>query len=517
MTAALQESVGQLHYSPPAKGRRFRVPVAHDLAAAALSFPIAILLRLLGQPIASHEFLPLLLYGMPLFVVLSLISFKWFGVENAFWRYTDTFELLTIFEAVTCAILLFAAAWPLVEPIAAPMWAVLAIQWFVLVGLLCGSRLIYAGVFASRRARQASVCQTDWKPVIVVGADDMAALLIELLITGRKKGRFEIVGLLDDRPDILGRVIHSVVVLDTIRNLPQAVARLAIHGIVPRYVVLTLPPDRIEGQVLERLRRAASDVKLPILSTDEFIRLAIAEGAIQRQITRAEEGQIERSTSLNIKRAVDVLGAAVLIAAFAPIMLLIMLLIWSSFGSPVIFDQVRPGKGLRPFTLYKFRTLRDGCTLDGRVLPDSERRTLVGDLLRQTRLDELPQLWNVLAGDMSFIGPRPLLLSELPNFGETLHTRFFLRPGITGWAQVNGGRLLTTEQKLALDFWYISHHSLRLDLEIVVRTAWMVIFGERLNEVTVRHMEMALASMREKTPPEASEFVAHGLAPEGGQ
>jgi lipopolysaccharide/colanic/teichoic acid biosynthesis glycosyltransferase len=456
----------------------------------------------LGEPTISPQFLSKLLYDVPLLVALSLILFKSFGVEDAFWRYAAAFELLTIFKATTCTILLFSAALLLVEPVTDSLWTVLTIQWFVLVSLLCGSRVIYATVVASRRARQASVSQADWEPVIAVGANDMAALLIELSSNGQERARFEIVGLLDDHSSVVGRVIHSVLVLDTIANLPQAIARLAVHGIVPRYVVLTLPPERYDGKVLEKLRGAASDLKLPILGADEFIRLAIAEDGSYRRIMRPTVDQTERWPPSVIKRAVDVLGAALLLAAFAPIMLLAMVLVRSNLGSPVIFDQVRPGKGLRPFALYKFRTLKDGCTLDGRVLPDNERRTLVGDLLRETRLDELPQLWNVLAGDMSFIGPRPLLMRDLPNIGEALRTRFSVRPGITGWAQVNGGRLLTTEQKLALDLWYIRNHSLWLDLKILARTAWMVIFGERVDEPVLRRVDAALASIQEQRSKE---------------
>src|SRR5688572_913406 len=135
-------------------------------------------------------------------------------------------------------------------------------------------------------------------------------------------------------------------------------------------------------------------------------------------------------------------------------------------GSPVLFRQQRPGHRGAPFTIYKFRTMRDAVGLDGRPRPDAERLTAVGRFLRATSLDELPELWNVLRGDMSLVGPRPLMMQYLARYSAEQARRHDVKPGITGWAQVNGRNALDWDDKLALDVWYVDHRSLALDLQI---------------------------------------------------
>jgi lipopolysaccharide/colanic/teichoic acid biosynthesis glycosyltransferase len=148
-----------------------------------------------------------------------------------------------------------------------------------------------------------------------------------------------------------------------------------------------------------------------------------------------------------------------------------------SMGSPVLFCQQRPGLGGRPFTLVKFRTMRDATDPAGRPLPDAQRLTRVGRLLRRTSLDELPQLWNVLKGDMSLVGPRPLLMEYLPRYNDRQRRRHDVRPGITGWAQVNGRNALSWEEKFEHDVWYVEHRSLGLDVKIVLMTLGQVFAG----------------------------------------
>ncbi len=177
-----------------------------------------------------------------------------------------------------------------------------------------------------------------------------------------------------------------------------------------------------------------------------------------------------RSPYFAVKRGVDVVVAALALLILSPLLLVIALLVWATLGRPVIFRQVRPGRGERLFTLYKFRTMRDLRLLDGRLLPDAQRLTRLGRWLRSTSLDELPELVNVLKGEMSLIGPRPLLPDYLPLYSPEQRRRHEVRPGLTGWAQVNGRNAITWAEKFALDVYYVDHVSARLDLEIVLRT-----------------------------------------------
>jgi lipopolysaccharide/colanic/teichoic acid biosynthesis glycosyltransferase len=171
-----------------------------------------------------------------------------------------------------------------------------------------------------------------------------------------------------------------------------------------------------------------------------------------------------------IKRVVDLLVAAVVLLLAAVPMLVLALLIRVTMGSPVLFRQQRPGKGKRLFTLRKFRSMNEARGPDGRLLPDGQRLTRLGRFLRKTSLDELPQLWNVLKGEMSLVGPRPLLLRYLPYYTERECLRFTVLPGITGWAQVHGRNHLGWDERLALDVWYVEHWSLALDVRIALST-----------------------------------------------
>jgi sugar transferase EpsL len=176
-----------------------------------------------------------------------------------------------------------------------------------------------------------------------------------------------------------------------------------------------------------------------------------------------------------LKRLMDVFigGAALLL--LAPLMAMIALIIWLTMGRPVLFRHVRPGYKARPFVLFKFRTMNHPREAQGRPLSDAERLTSQGKLLRRLSLDELPQLWNVLRGDMSLVGPRPLLMDYLERYSPEQARRHEVKPGITGWAQVNGRNALCWEERFRFDIWYIDHWSLGLDVKIIWKTIQKVL------------------------------------------
>jgi lipopolysaccharide/colanic/teichoic acid biosynthesis glycosyltransferase len=181
------------------------------------------------------------------------------------------------------------------------------------------------------------------------------------------------------------------------------------------------------------------------------------------------------------KRAVDLAGAVLALLATAPLALAVALLVRLLLGSPVLYRQRRPGLGGRPFELWKFRTMRDATDAAGGLLPDAARLTRFGRWLRRTSLDELPELVNVLRGEMSLVGPRPLLIEYLPRYDAVQARRHEVRPGITGWAQVHGRNAVGWEERFRLDVWYVDHLSLRLDLAILLRTAGQVLRGRGIS------------------------------------
>jgi len=171
-----------------------------------------------------------------------------------------------------------------------------------------------------------------------------------------------------------------------------------------------------------------------------------------------------------LKRALDLSLVILSLPVILPVVLLTALLLIILQGRGILFKQQRPGRGGKLFWIYKFKTMRDACAPEGNLLPDAERLTQIGLLVRHYSLDELPQLWNVLKGDLSLVGPRPLLPEYLPLYTPEQAKRHLVRPGITGWAQVNGRNAITWEQKFKYDVWYVDHLSFSLDVKIIART-----------------------------------------------
>jgi lipopolysaccharide/colanic/teichoic acid biosynthesis glycosyltransferase len=171
-----------------------------------------------------------------------------------------------------------------------------------------------------------------------------------------------------------------------------------------------------------------------------------------------------------MKRLLDIAASALGLLVLTLPLLMLMVLVRRSMGSPVFFRQQRPGMGGKPFMMVKFRTMSDARDADGNLLPDAARLTKLGQLMRATSLDELPELWNVLKGDMSLVGPRPLLMEYLPLYSAEQARRHEVRPGVTGWAQVNGRNAISWDEKFQLDVWYVDNRSLWLDVKILFMT-----------------------------------------------
>ena len=183
-----------------------------------------------------------------------------------------------------------------------------------------------------------------------------------------------------------------------------------------------------------------------------------------------------------IKSLIDRLVAAFMLIFLSPFIGILAIAIRLNMGSPIIFSQPRGGKNNSTFTFYKFRTMTDERDSEGNLLPDMARLTPLGEFLRQTSLDELPQLWNVLIGDMSFVGPRPFIAVYLERYTPEQARRHSVSPGITGWAQINGRNSITWEEKFQLDLWYIDHWSLWLDLKIIAQTVNKIVSKEGVDE-----------------------------------
>ena len=189
-----------------------------------------------------------------------------------------------------------------------------------------------------------------------------------------------------------------------------------------------------------------------------------------------------------MKRLLDIIISLSALILLAPLYAVISYKVKKNLGSPILFKQTRPGLHAQPFDMIKFRTMKDATDTSGNLLPDSMRMTAFGKMLRSSSLDELPELWNVLKGDMSLVGPRPLLMEYVPLYNKEQTRRHEMRPGITGWAQINGRNAISWEEKFQLDVWYVDNHSIWLDFKILLLTLKKVFIKEGISadgEVTM--------------------------------
>jgi len=203
------------------------------------------------------------------------------------------------------------------------------------------------------------------------------------------------------------------------------------------------------------------------------------------------------------KRIFDLLLTSIGLLLISPVLLILALLVWRAHGRPLLFRQKRPGYRGRPFYIYKFRTMTNARDAQGALLPDAERLTRLGRVLRATSLDELPETFNVLRGEMSLVGPRPLLTQYLERYSPEQARRHDVLPGITGWAQVNGRNALTWEDKFRLDVWYVDHWSFWLDIKILALTLWKVVKREGISQPGHATAEEFMGT-QPKLPPDFS-------------
>jgi sugar transferase EpsL len=201
---------------------------------------------------------------------------------------------------------------------------------------------------------------------------------------------------------------------------------------------------------------------------------------------------------LKVKRTVDLMVSFAVLTALSPVLFAIGILLFLTMGRPILFRQQRPGRYGRPFILYKLRTMADQRNAQGQLLPDGERLTQVGRLLRLFSVDELPQLWNVLRGDLSLVGPRPLLTQYMDRYTKEQLRRHDVKPGITGWAQVHGRNAMTWPERFALDLWYVDNWSLALDAWIMLQTPWQIVTRSGISKQGHVTMPEFLGSERAK-------------------
>ena len=361
--------------------------------------------------------------------------------------------------------------------------------------VLCS--LLFLGRIISTRLREMRELQNSPRVksprhVVLIGANRLAWFYLRMINT-LDLGRTNIVAILDDNPKLLGRSMGGSPVLAVPAELPRVVSEYRVHGVTIDRVIISA--SSAEGDL-------DNWAELDAYCRDAGIGLRFLGDMLGLELERAESPDVAWDKGAHavgpyfaFKRVLDFTLSFLMLGLLLPIIAPVALGVLIDVGWPIVFWQKRDGRHGRPFLVYKFRTLRAPFDRHGQFVPESERISRFGELLRRTRLDELPQLWNVLAGDMSFIGPRPLLPIDQP--ANSL--RLLVSPGLTGWAQINGGKLITPEEKGALDDWYVQNASFWLDVRIVLLTLKIVITGDQRDDAKLA--PDAPLSEPENTPP----------------
>jgi lipopolysaccharide/colanic/teichoic acid biosynthesis glycosyltransferase len=479
---------------------RTLIIAVHDIFVVTAALPVALLLREQRWPDAER--LATLVAAMPLLVAAAVVAAVVVAPHRALWRRLGGREIVTLAQFTALALMIFYLGQFLVDRLDALPRSAPVLQFMTAMCGLIATRLAY------ETTRRASAPQAgdgpDAAPVLLVGAGDGAALMVELL--RQHPGHGEPVGILCD--DVQpARCLAGVPILGGLDRIDAVLARLRVQGMAPARLVVTRPHHELGRAAVHDLVARASTAGLRVEQLPDLLRLM---GAPDGTPADAAERRPAAAPADARKRVLDVAVAAAALVVLSPVLGLAGLAVALGVQRPVLFVQVRPGRHRRPYKLVKFRTMRDPTDAAGRTLSDAERTPWVGRLLRRLRLDELPQFWNVVRGDMALIGPRPLLASDLDAMGDGGRARSAVRPGVTGWAQVNGGHQLTGEEKLALDLWYAAHADLALDLRILWLTVVMMVRGER-------RVPTAIARARADAGSEPAAPGLAGAAPAGVQ
>lgn len=352
----------------------------------------------------------------------------------------------------------------------------------IIHALLLATALVAGRLFARTRRTPPEQPIRRGRPrpehIVVIGANRLSSLYISFL-RAYEPEQYRIIGLLDDRPEMNGRSLAGVRVLGPVNHLLPIIEEFKEHGISADRVLVGGNADLLSVDAIGQVKGIcnAQEMRLDyipqLLGLDRAVR-------VKPPIEAAQAASVAALYSPpryhRFKRVLDVAIGLPLALLLLPIFLLVAGIVLFDVGVPVLFWQQRVGRNGQSFQLHKFRTLKPSFDWRGRPLAEEERLSSVGRILRLVRLDELPQLLNVLIGDMSLIGPRPLLPRDQP---PNAVVRLSVRPGITGWAQVHGGTLLTPDEKNTLDEWYVRNASLRVDLTIVFKTIGILLAGDR--------------------------------------
>ena len=458
-------------------------------------------------------------------VLAGACAIAFVRLEQVFWRFASTAVALRVVAVAAVTVFSAAAITFAYDRLEGISRAVPFLQFLLIVALMLGARAVMRLRYRLRRGPkqlQRSPVAAPSEAEIVIG---MNWLCDAYLRSVEEFGgdRRQVAAVLGRHARHVGRMIGAYEVLGTSEQIEHVIQSLGVHGVQPTRIVITCKPEELGSEARAAIAHAGVQHNLEVEFLTDRLGLSAGLGMFMvsphgtpdaamdfdrsdeadeesGQATKAASVGPETTLSGNVspvfsiqdpsleaiakrpywkfKRALDIVFALFAMVVLSPLFLISAVLTWINVGRPLLFWQQRPGLCGHPFKLYKFRTLGSEVDKNGKRVPDDRRLSSLGAFMRRTRLDELPQLYSILIGDMSLVGPRPLLpVDQAPEFSA----RLLVRPGLAGWAQVCGGRDISAADKAALDVWYLHNASFWLDLQIILRTIPIVLLGERIS------------------------------------
>ncbi len=464
---------------PSSQARLFSRLSIYDVAWAAASPALAYIIRNGG--IDRSE--AVLIYCIVAFIA-ALLTFQLFRISQPmswFFSVRDAVEVAKscLVSVAVAGAFLFTFTRMDETPRSVPL-----IHFLVLASGLIAGRSISSSRHRWREAPKPESMAESVENIVVVGMSRLASFYSKL-VEEFADGESRIIALLDERPRFQQRSLNGYLVAGSPLHASKIFDEYATHGVEIHKIAIAVPPESLSDAAWDVINRIAKTRRMAL----EILPERLLPARPTKKLVRIHSRDARRDFSSTsgrcvwkLKRVVDIFFAAVTLLAISPLAIVVTLLVLVDVGYPILFWQQRVGRLGKPLHIYKFRTMRAPFDSTRHPVPESERLSPVGRLLRATRLDEIPQLWNIFIGEMSVVGPRPLLPIDQP---KTFSTRLYVRPGLTGLAQISGGKLLSIEEKDALDEHYVRHSSIFLDLSILARTLGVMIRDDRRNEVVI--------------------------------
>lgn len=447
-------------------------------------------------------------------------------INQSIWRLSGFSDLIKIVVAVVGIVVGAVALGFIVQRLEGVPRALPLIQCLLAACAMVGVRVVMRVRHSRRQHRQPSPVThfasrsepSERETILIAGMNPITELYLQSLAEFTPE-RVMVAGILGRSERHTGRLVRQYKVLGTPEHVADVLRDLEIHGVVVDRIVITSAFNRLSEEARSALLHVERNSTIRLDFFAERFQLDAGAGEVGGRSGSAsttghgvgEAGALTASLSAplvgpadvrpqgvywQVKRALDVALAAILLAVLAPVIVAVALIVAVDVGLPVTFWQQRPGRFGQPFRLWKFRSMKAAHDHMGHRISDEQRQSRFGKFMRRTRLDELPQLYNILIGEMSFVGPRPLLQRDQHS---DAFARLLVRPGLTGWAQINGGTTVTVEDKMALDLWYMRHANFWLDLRIMSETARIVLLGERANPIAVRMAWTEIAAADNRT------------------